>query len=370
MGQTSSRNRPVPPVASSGRVAEPSGSQSSPEISPSSTPRRSNVRKSLLNLVKRKSSRSLVGHEGSRRKSWRHSRHVSKVPSNLPQVVSEPSQDVAGPSSSPVLEKGKEREQLPDPETTDIVITEPSQSAGASAPPAESETRQEHEDKETSDDQAAEATLANRLGLSRHGTGEEEVVLSPERFVENPTELPVSIPAVPEPLQQMPANRQFPPSGTIVVVQGVVHTTDIQRPPPFTDRLLTGASNPVRRRASSTPRPSSSGNEPTSARNRLSALLRARPSSAVYGRSSSSASSRHSIVPITTTSSASPAESSLSSESSDSSATGASSITTLPVASESTTPPSNPPHDSRTAISSSSIDVLGTLLRYPLAFSN
>jgi hypothetical protein len=76
-------------------------------------------------------------------------------------------------------------------------------------------------------------------------------------------------------------SRQFPPPGTLVVVQGVVHTTDVPRhlPPPEVPISRSNVSLPhanLQRRASSTPRPSTPvtgeriGN---TARNRLSALI-------------------------------------------------------------------------------------------------
>jgi hypothetical protein len=175
------------------------------------------------------------------------------------------------------------------------------------------------------------------------------------------------------------ANR-FPPPGTLVVVQGVVHTTDVPRPAVENPVIPNSASDSAShtrsrndiRRASSLPRPSTpasaASSERSGPRNRLSQLLRARPASLVnptqhrlsVSSSNNSLQPRHSESSFTRSSdhtreslSASPS----SSNETDEAVSSPSSSTPTPQAqTEAQVLP-------QTQISSSSIDVLGTLLR-------
>ncbi|KAJ7600406.1 hypothetical protein C8J56DRAFT_910161 [Mycena floridula] len=304
MGQATSRHRDA---ARQEAQPEPSTSEIPASESPNSP--RTSRRRSILNLVKPRSSHDNLS---SGRRSWRQSRRFSKVTPEPIQPVAESSHDASEPSDRPLasqIEKGKERAQ-------DLPLD--------SAPEPDSEASSDS------------SSLANRLGLSAT-VEEEEVVISPEQFQEEPAPAPVATTIVPDPPQPAaPQNRQFPPPGTLVVVQGVVHTTDIPRP---------ASSEPVPEEsepASAVPRPSTpAGTERVGARNRLSALLRSRPSSMAPPESPS--------VPAMSSDS-----------SSDASTLGPLSTATTPSPETSPPPPSD---ESRTtAISSSSIDVLGTLL--------
>lgn len=168
---------------------------------------------------------------------------------------------------------------------------------------------------------------------------------------------PESSPAVegdPSNAPQTPG-RSFPPPGTLVVVQGVVHTTDV---PP---RLPSNDAQDAARRSSSTP-PNPSGR-----RNRLSALLHSRPSSMIAPRPPSAVDTSSLAPPASTASD--PATSSShnlpgSSNDSQSNSTSPLENTDAPVQ-EGSNPPAEaapPAAEEPGTISSSSIDILGTLL--------
>lgn len=146
--------------------------------------------------------------------------------------------------------------------------------------------------------------------------------------------------------------RQFPPPGTLVVVQGVVHTTDVPRQSNLSHSPEAPASSP---RSSSLP--PAFANE--SAQNRLSSLLRSQPDSGLSSQPSSVFDTLPSSSPTSTPNSSQP---------------GGPSNDILPPSTRSQTevlnsgnssssqePISNDPPQPGT-ISSSSIDVLGTLL--------
>lgn len=221
---------------------------------------------------------------------------------------------------------------------------------------------------------------------------QEEVVISPDTFEAEPTSSPN--PPVDSPVHRAEVtpsqpsatpSRQFPPPGTLVVVQGVVHTTDVARPPVsenFTSRpsMAGPTTSPISRamstarstttssigmgpiihnRASSSPRPSSSASadRSTSARNRLSALIpRSRPPSLL------------SVAPSVVDETSDGNTSDLSPESENANSPGGSTSATS-VGSEPRLPESDVQNGTGNgntndggAISSSSIDVLGTLL--------
>ncbi|KIY74078.1 hypothetical protein CYLTODRAFT_416342 [Cylindrobasidium torrendii FP15055 ss-10] len=115
---------------------------------------------------------------------------------------------------------------------------------------------------------------------------DDHVVLAPADFASAPQELPdvpedVSPPptvhtaesTAPQPSTQSPPSRQFPPPGTLVLVQGVVHTTDVPRQIETEDSDVHRSSTPART-ASIASRP-----------RRLSAMLNSRPQSTMAANS-------------------------------------------------------------------------------------
>ncbi|KDQ62164.1 hypothetical protein JAAARDRAFT_450738 [Jaapia argillacea MUCL 33604] len=195
-----------------------------------------------------------------------------------------------------------------------------------------------------------------------------------------PLDLTPSLPDPPPTLPETPVTptpqRHFPPAGTLVVVQGVVHTSEVPRPPPpsstlappNTDasrgRLGTSPARPTRlsldassdRRSSSTPRSAATS------RNRLSGLLR--PPSML------SSSRRHSSEPNADSRGLAPAESSEESTATSTSTASTSSSLSEDHTATDTTPPSEgePTTNGREVavrhapLSPGSIEVLGTLL--------
>ncbi|KAE9402291.1 hypothetical protein BT96DRAFT_558050 [Gymnopus androsaceus JB14] len=147
-----------------------------------------------------------------------------------------------------------------------------------------------------------------------------------------------------------PARPQFPSSGTLVVVQGVVHTTDVPIPTQLPPAEM--HSSPNLEPSSSLDDTRASRRASTSTlsgpRDRLSALLRRSHESRSTSRPASAASVRNSDSVASEDSNTNPA-------SEEESITPSTPLTTPP-----TTPPQ--PHNPLGSISSSSIDVLGTLL--------
>ncbi|KAL0960902.1 hypothetical protein HGRIS_005911 [Hohenbuehelia grisea] len=194
----------------------------------------------------------------------------------------------------------------------------------------------------------------------------------------SPSPTPAESPAGPQPAAQQQPSRQFPPPGTLVVVQGVVHTTDVPRTNANTTAAETSTSSdssspqlssgmpsdaqPRQGAPSTPPRPSTPvGPERSGTRNRLSALLR-RPASAIASRPPSTAgeSNRNSIIPVASTPSSQSQESSTATTSSPEPNALSGSNSPSPEGHTGTTTPASEPTPG--SISSSSIDVLGTLL--------
>lgn len=335
MGQSASRQQQVltPPSPATASTVPTSNNQIVSEDSaddipePVSRPRRrsarSSVRRSILNFVKPRSSQQRdEPRPANSRKSWRTSKRWSKV---APTLVPE---DAPLPSTSRLSPPPPIAEKEPEPPVVAVDVGESSQLA--------SEPEQPQEIPHSPD-----------IGqwFNDDDSPDERVVISPDSFALPQDHLPdvpedvsppptINHPDQPAVLPQPPSPRQFPPPGTLVVVQGVVHTTDVPRPPvaePLQDipepisLPSRGTSVPPR---SSTP--ASLNTERPGARNRLSALLRSRPSSMV-------SSAEVAPEPVSDTGDT-PAETA--------------EISPQPAASG--------------AISSSSIDVLGTLLRYVL----
>ena len=393
MGQSNSRASPAPETstndASHIAVAGSSGeNQSTPPLEGIRDPsqsRRISARRSFLNLVKPSNIRSRVNSAastpGDLRRSWRNSRRWSKAPARLVDSTSlaadslpSSSAPAAGPSSS---NKGKQRarslfseddeetragasdDNQPFPSPTpvplpDIVVHRPSSVAEASR------------------SQSADETI-----FEGDGAPEEKVPLDsvPTPALEVLPDAPISSPMLAEP-QEVPSTpfiapaaprpptiplpqRQFPPPGTLVVVQGIVHTTDVSRAmapaPP-------GPATPAASRPASFLDVGGAESGSSRTRNRLSALLRPR-----------STSSRPSSVPPSVTITPPPETESVALSSTDSqSASEESAHTGLttpppPEAAQESYPPTletvPPPETGLPSISSSSIDVLGTLLR-------
>lgn len=381
MGQNSSRHHqssPATRVVSTPNYGdnsppEPSTSPLSSDstvlnVTPSPGSRRTSVRKSILNLVKPSARSPVDSTAGSKRKSWRSSKRWSKAPPDLSETSASTSSPSAGPSTvptTPTMEKESEIEynMAQDANEQHIAANDrpstpfPPTLADVSSDFAEGGSRADQE-------------VSRNIGawLSAQDTQQsltpdvsddrEEVVISPNQFdgpssEDHPPATQPESPSVPQ--SDEPAeNRQFPPPGTLVVVQGVVHTTDVPRTSPPTSSSETPEPVP---RSSSTP-PSASG----STRNRLSALLRSRPTSMITPQLSSAPSASSTTTDLIPDS---PAHSE--NPQSAPSTHSQSHVDLSPV--ETPAPPAEviPPREPETrggTISSSSIDVLGTLLRY------
>jgi hypothetical protein len=188
---------------------------------------------------------------------------------------------------------------------------------------------------------------------AREDDDEDEVVISPAEEPINNGDTEVSQDETlenPQPTGPPQASRQFPPPGTLVVVQGVVHTTDVPRAAPI-EPVPTPPSRPVSR-----------------SRNRLSALLPRRAASF----SGEGTTVRYPVVPSSSSSNLEVPSLNYDSDSRTSSpspGTGNFSGGDVPPNTTAATTPTSelplpPPEDGARVISPSSIDVLGTLLRY------
>lgn len=392
MGQSVSRHRSsraTQPVLEDNTPAEPGSSRPSPagsrtaSTAASKRSRRSSLRRSLLSLVPRSDSSSSVrsaapssSAEGSPapKKRWRSSfaRRSSK-PSPLPPQLAELRQEeVQGGSTAVEVGATQTGEQSTPgthahPPIPDIVIS------GEPPPELEAQTMPEEQHPVSTD---VQEWLGDRPrdGISRSDPVEQtasdvapeptDVPPEPETLADSVT-APTAAPATPLPAATEPnpdslpeaeaplqAPRQFPPPGTLVVVQGVVNTTDV----PSSDNAVSSSRRPSR---STTPRPPSAaagrqGESATShrderhgTRNRLSSFInRTRPGD---GRAADSTSSnRNSAV----------SDLSLSAASHDAVSAEESSIADDQDS-------IHDDHDARPRpLSQGSIDVLGTLLRY------
>lgn len=271
-------------------------------------------------------------HGSAARRKWRLSRRVSKAPAELnisqqdridERVVEEP---IAGPSTSP----------LP-----------------AATSPVEDTSQVEQP-----------PSLPTLQSQSSAGTAEElqhrnAAIPSGQTPVSLPSEI-ASVPAAasavnpitfPEAGSETPPQRAFPPAGTLVVVQGVVHTTETSPPPNATSGALASLVPPTSfhpgANTSTAQRGRSSSNSRTTGerRGRMSSLL-PRPTSS---RASTPA----------------PPASGTTAVGND----GTSSNMSLASMTDNVPPRTEvPTHERRRQrappLSSSSIDVLGTLLRY------
>ncbi|KDR73436.1 hypothetical protein GALMADRAFT_251097 [Galerina marginata CBS 339.88] len=361
--------------------------------SDSSGSQRSPIRKSILKLVKPSNIRSrlssVASHPGEVGRSWRNSRRWSKSPHNSttpplePQLASSSTSFTDAPSNllPPALDKGKQREITPpsdeeedSQETTHINVDQASRLAsGAPLPDLTASAMtpvlgatdsvvgslaDPHTVSETTDD----AHTPNEADFESSPIESPSPVNQPEGN-QAPSSPEPQLP--PSPPQSTPPPRQFPPPGTLVVVQGIVHTTDVTRPGSTSQGESTPSSN-SRPGSGLETLPDQSANR---TRNRLSALLRprsasSRPPSTLVGESTSTTTAPPEAEHL-------PASASELSRLSTAESTQNDVNTAVPNEPVdlhrdefvSLTGGSPPASDSRVpSISSSSIDVLGTLL--------
>ncbi|CAA7266042.1 unnamed protein product [Cyclocybe aegerita] len=418
MGQSNSRPNPPSPPPQAPEEAPKEPTQDSPESTsadvvpeaatedgvPASRSRRSSMRKSLLNFVKPSSIRSRVtsiaSAPGDARRSWRNARRWSKAPVDPrpppPAVDSTPSSS-SGPSAEPSCNvKGKQPEREPPIEDEEefheavealeeppmalpeVVLSEPTSPASSSWVNVQDRDQSPEFASVTPPEPEPQPYAPNHATTST----------PPPEFSESDPQPSAQPPTAPRPAAAPLPHRQFPPPGTLVVVQGIVHTTDVSRTPSPAAPTAAPTATPTPGPAPSQP-PSTANSRPAShldverdqapsrARNRLSALLRPR-----------SASSRRSSALIndaspTPTPPPEPELPTSESSTSSSSAESAPTDVTIPLISDSaeasssqpqpTELPSSEPQQQQQqsqpqtenrapAISSSSIDVLGTLL--------
>ncbi|KAI0655491.1 hypothetical protein C8Q70DRAFT_433817 [Cubamyces menziesii] len=385
---------------------------------PPKASRRASVRRSVRNLLRTRtqsdataspvppsSSSSSATHSPSFRKRWRSSRRFSKAPASLPNL-SEALHEGDGLPPAPaatvdaqVLSSAPEEQPISTiPLSTDLTPSEPAalspdddhypsqdhhvsrpgtmQPSSAVSEPSKVNASTQCGDRAQEIEREINDFLLERPrqdslfveGSSQDGQLSDAPDPSP---IVSPSPLPDldgSAPGAADPAPQAP--RHFPPPGTLVVVQGVVNTSDnppaaqpstTSRPSAQTSSANTAApSSQLGPRSSSVPRMANQSDERHSTRRRLSSFI-PRPSSMLRRRSSGS-------EPSTAPSSFRPSRSSsdISSSAFDASATSES-ADDAPDPSASTAPQtdqhSGEDADSRTRpLSPSSIDVLGTLL--------
>ncbi|KAK2465790.1 hypothetical protein APHAL10511_002334 [Amanita phalloides] len=300
--------------------------------------RRSLVRRSFLGLAKSSSQSSSpegsLASNASTKLSWLNPRRWSRTPSSLVETADERSSTlVDGPSNGllPPNAKGKEREEYDDASTHDL---QP-QSATDEQPtdtflsplivpsPSTSQDRPESGHHETSFASVSESRPASQTAqrnevLSQPTPGMAETLVAVKQdpappqepptldesvqTIENDSSTTTTVGAFPAPTSasnELPGDntsaiaatpapatapsRPFPPPGTLVVVQGVVHTTDVPRSGIGLNSDLASVENRTQPSRSA----SQDGNA-TSARSRLSTLLRPRSIGPTFGVSDSS----------------------------------------------------------------------------------
>ena len=386
MGQSSSRQHRQPETLGNlarsnetddeshpANSSSPSALSSGPTIPPRARPsRRASVRRSILNLVTPSARSRTDSSSSSLRKSWL-SRRLSKAPSEphpSPQPTDTPETPVE--TTSVASEKEKDVSRDPDPSSADSI-------AGSSLHPIVPPSPDFPDNPEEATEGVRKEIVSNDLGQSAEGIPQEtnlnedvqdEVPITPESVdtaAEQSTAIdeagPSDSPPVnsedapndPRPTAQhaQPPGRPFPPPGTLVVVQGVVHTTDVPRPNALST-IATEASS-ASRSSSVPPNPS---NDNT--RNRLSTLLRSRPGSANPPDPSSS-SDTPPLSRISTSQDSTRSPNNPSVEPSQSHTAPRTELPSLANVHPPHIPTSNESQPG--TISSSSIDVLGTLLR-------
>ena len=332
--------------------------------------RSSSICKSILDFVKPSNIRSRVSniasHPADSRRSWRNS---TLRPKDSPTTSSSAS-STAGPSSAELspTDKGKKPERndsdngdledTPTPVNLDLPIEQLSCPIPLPTSEMVQDVQATPEIVTTTESLEPVVTFSeddetNTLYVS--DSGEPEL----EQQQEGPEPILPSQPSSP-----LPSARQFPPPGTLVVVQGIVHTTDVSRNnTQGTDSNSTSTSTlrPVPATSDTTAESGTSR-----ARNRLSALLRPRSAS------SRPPSTINDSVPSVTITPPADSDLHLSSSAEPEVLETFTNTTNEPAdALEDQPPPLEDsslfptnPHNHTPSISSSSIDVLGTLLRY------
>lgn len=382
------------------------------------------IRRSVMGLVSRSSSDSLAPPAPPKeratkahflRKRWRSARRLSKATStsHLPHSSADTHQDISpidpppdhshredislsesGPSSSSTLLRASRPstpfplslsrpptpriDVPPDDEALSEEERRLSQNIGTwlsgSGPSSSSVAPHDGSSLTTpvTQDVPLEREPSEYLSAHSHPNSEYTPPHSPtDTSASNPPPPPVPTEQPPQPQPQLQP-RHFPPPGTLVVVQGVVNTTDAppaptpsrphhsSAPRPPTDPALLAPPPSRHRRSASAPRSMNRSNnlaeERSAARTGLSSLL-PRPNSMITRRPSTESASSNTQ--------ASSSQDLLSSEAS----TSAPSSVTTPEASsshinEQRDVSSNETSDAHRPLSPGSIDVLGTLLRY------
>jgi len=357
--------------------SSPTALSCDPTIPPRAGPsRRTSVRRSILNFIT-PSARSRADSNTSLRKSWL-SRRLSKAPSDA-HTSPQPTDTLDTPvqATSAASEKEQDVSRDPDPPSADSI-------AGSSLHPTVSPSPDFPHNSEEVTEGVRKGPVGTDLGQSAEGMPREidqsadvqdEVPITSEPVSDLVTAVEQSTtsdeagssdspaansedpPNDPRPTAQhaQPPGRPFPPPGTLVVVQGVVHTTDVPRP---------NALSPITSEASSTSRSSSVPPNPSNdnTRNRFSTLLRSRPASASATAPDPSPSSD--TPPLSRISSTSQdSTQSPNNPSADPSQSHTAPRTELPGLANVHPPPIPTSSNLQPGtISSSSIDVLGTLL--------
>lgn len=293
MGQSSSKHQDTSLSADSAESTSPNPvAGASTDLNPdsagdppsSSQSRSSSIRKSILNFVKPSNIRSRVSSIASQpadiRRSWRNS---IRRPKDSP-LASSSASSTAGPSTSSIspTDKGKK------PERNDDSDLEDTSTPGASSSSIPLPTSEVLQDIQTTREivpateslepitASADDDETNTLYVSDPGEPEIEQQQPPVYQWDGPEPVTPSQPQQPSPSPQ-PSPRQFPPPGTLVVVQGIVHTTDVSRANnQGTDSNSTSTST-LRPAPATSDTVTESGT--SRARNRLSALLRPRSAS-------------------------------------------------------------------------------------------
>lgn len=333
MGQTPSRiqirrngisqARSNPPSSESQSSSEPSISVPTPSSSSVSKPlsgitemkrgRRTSLPHRLLSSLAPRTSTPRTqtdssATQSSQRKKWRLSRRISKsrTANNITvREVAEPQGEQNGPQDPPAdigSSKGKARE---DEAVNDFPST--AEASTSPSPPLEEVVPTTSGGRLVGP--ASDISFQPIPPISRHCSedNEDEVVIAPTTELidsspqvhvptvnesEGPPFMPPIAPAGPHShvgTTTQPSGRQFPPAGTLVVVQGVVHTTDVSRASEVNTANNINSNNtnsagdgnlepPGIIRSSSVTRQRSSSSPGDRLRNRLSGIL-PRPSS-------------------------------------------------------------------------------------------
>ncbi|THU91477.1 hypothetical protein K435DRAFT_863395 [Dendrothele bispora CBS 962.96] len=246
MGQSSSRPRPS--FSTNSPNIPPSGS----EVHTSSDSRdtKAKRRRSLVNIIKRRGSsrRNTIASttSGTQRRSWRQSRRWSKLALGRTDSSQSFSQQTQPSSSNPVTKDA----QLPIEPQVDLTDTAGSSSQNIdqrpNSPVIDStaipipETDEQNETTQVLPEPAcSEIPLPEPVSeesipeLYAEAMPETVMPLVPPTVALHQDPPSISLPPPPSPPPPPPppsAPRTFPPPGTLVVVQGVVHTTDMPRP--------------------------------------------------------------------------------------------------------------------------------------------